>query len=164
MDRIASAALILALAFLLVTTLAFDLFSRQAIAAIITGALFGALLANHRTLIWTLFILACVAWLVVIFTPVALSGMFRPGTPVLDLFIGAGIITIFVVTIVRFGLLATIAALATHFILLRAPLTLQLSSWRAPIALWFLATIAVAGFGAVYLARCGKQSSKVLKF
>jgi len=71
MDRLASAALILAVALLLVTTLAFDLFSRQAIAAIIVGALFGALLANHRTLVWMVFALACVAWLVVIFTPVA---------------------------------------------------------------------------------------------
>jgi uncharacterized SAM-binding protein YcdF (DUF218 family) len=74
-DRIASAALILAVAFLLVTTLAFDLFSRQAIAAIVIGALVGALVgalaAQWRPLLWTLFALACAAWLVVIFTPVA---------------------------------------------------------------------------------------------
>jgi tRNA A-37 threonylcarbamoyl transferase component Bud32 len=100
------------------------------------------------------------AWLaavvgIIVFTPVALSGMFRPGTPVLDLIIGAGIITIFIVTIIRFGVLATMAALATHFILLRAPLTLQLSSWRAPIGLWFLGTIALVGFGSVYIARQG---------
>jgi len=92
---------------------------------------------------------------VAIFTPVALSGMFRPGTPVLDMIIGTGIITIFVLTIVRVGLLATMAALATHFILLRAPLTLELASWRAPLGLWFVGLIALAGFGAVYVARRG---------
>jgi len=94
---------------------------------------------------------------ILVFTPVALSGMFRPGTPVLDLIVGTGIITIFVVTIIRFGLLATIGALATHFILLRAPLTLDLSSWRGSIGLLFLGVVAAAGFGAVYIARQGKS-------
>jgi hypothetical protein len=50
-------------------------------------------------------------------------------------------------------LLATIAALATHFVLLRAPATLDVGSWRGPIGLWFLAVVAVAGFGAIYVAR-----------
>lgn len=71
MDRIASAAVVSAVALLLITTLAFGLFSRQAIAAIVAGAILGALLADHRTLVWTVFALACAAWLVVIFTPVA---------------------------------------------------------------------------------------------
>jgi hypothetical protein len=79
--------------------------------------------------------------------------MFSPGTPMLDLAIGFGIIAIFVSVIVRFGLLATIAALATHFILLRAPLTTELTSWRGPLALWYVGVVAVAGLGAAYIAR-----------
>jgi tRNA A-37 threonylcarbamoyl transferase component Bud32 len=86
------------------------------------------------------------------FTPVALSGMFNPGTPRLDLAIGAAIILIFVATIVRGGLLAAISALFTHFILLRAPVTTDLSSWRAPFGLWCVGTVLVLGFGACYIA------------
>jgi serine/threonine protein kinase len=93
---------------------------------------------------------------VVVFTPVAVNGMFPAGTPILDLTVGAALIVVFVLTIVRFGLLATIAALTTHFVLIRAPLTLNLSSWRGPTALWFLGTVALMGFGAVYIARYGK--------
>ena len=66
-----------------------------------------------------------------LFTPVAVNGMFIPGTPLLDLASAALIIAVFVAMIARVGLLATIAALATHFMLLRAPLTTDLSSWRA---------------------------------
>ena len=87
------------------------------------------------------------------FTPVAINGMFAPGTPRLDLAIGVLLITVFILTIVRYGLLAATAALTTHFVLLRAPLTLDLASWRAPIGFWFVAVVAVAGLGACYLAR-----------
>ncbi len=93
------------------------------------------------------------------FTPVAINGMFPPGTPVLDLLLGAAIITVFVLTIVRFGLLATMAALTTHFVLLRAPITLELSSWRAATGLWFVGTVALVGFGAVYIARHGRVAT-----
>jgi hypothetical protein len=89
------------------------------------------------------------------FTPVVIAGMFPPGTPVLDLVIGASICATFVITIARFGLLATMAALATHFVLLRAPLTTDVASWRGPIGLWFLGTVALLGLGACYLARAG---------
>jgi hypothetical protein len=61
--------------------------------------------------------------------------MFSPGTPILDLAIGCGIIGIFIGVILRWGLRATIAALFTHFLLLRAPLTTDISSWRATRAL-----------------------------
>jgi hypothetical protein len=59
---------------------------------------------------------------IVIYTPVALNGMYMPGTPLLDLTIGAIIISIVVVVIVRFGLLAAAATLAAHFVL-TAPIT-----------------------------------------
>jgi serine/threonine-protein kinase len=100
------------------------------------------------------------AWLtrataVVIFTPVAINGMFPPGTPVLDLALGVGLISVLVAVIVRSGLLATTAALTTHFILLRAPLTTDFSSWRASSAFWFVAVVAVAGFGGVHVTRSG---------
>jgi serine/threonine-protein kinase len=87
------------------------------------------------------------------FTPVAVSGMFNPGYPMLALAIGAAIIVIFVVVIVRVGLLGAIAALATHFILLRAPLTTDLSTWWGPIGVWSIAMVAAIGFGACYIAR-----------
>ena len=90
---------------------------------------------------------------ILVFTPVAVNGMFNPGYPVLALAIGAGIIVIFVWVIVRDGLLPAIVALATHFILLRAPLTMNLSEWWAPIGWWYLGTVAVVGFGACYVAR-----------
>jgi serine/threonine-protein kinase len=97
---------------------------------------------------------------IVCFTPVVISGMFPPGTPILDLILGAAICVIFIVTIVRFGLLATMTALATHFLLLRAPLTVDFSSWRGPYGLWFLATVAVLGLGGCYLARNGGMASR----
>jgi serine/threonine-protein kinase len=96
---------------------------------------------------------------IAVFTPVAIAGMFPDGTPILDLVIGALLITVFVLTIVRFGLLATVAALTTHFVLLRAPITLDLSTWRGPIGLWFVAVILTAGLGACYLARHGRVTA-----
>jgi serine/threonine-protein kinase len=92
---------------------------------------------------------------VVIYTPVVIDGMFPPGTPLLDLAIGAGIISILIGVILRFGLLATVAAMATHFVLLRAPLTTELSSWRGPAALWYIGVVAAAGLAACYIARTG---------
>jgi tRNA A-37 threonylcarbamoyl transferase component Bud32 len=98
------------------------------------------------------------AWLaapigVLIYTPVVIANMFPAGTPRLDLAIGAGIISILIGVIIRFGLLASIAALATHFILLRAPLTTDLSTWRGSLALWYLGFFVLVGFGAAYVAR-----------
>jgi hypothetical protein len=90
---------------------------------------------------------------VVCFTPVVVSGMFSETTPWLDTATGAGILVIFVLTIQRAGLLAAIAALFTHFVLLGAPITTDLSSWRAPLGFWYVGTIALVGFGACYLAR-----------
>jgi len=94
-----------------------------------------------------------VAAAILIFTPVALNGMFNPGYPTLALVIGAGIIAIFVWVIVRGGLLPAIVALGTHFILLRALLTVSLSEWWAPAGWWHLGAIALVGFGACYIAR-----------
>jgi serine/threonine-protein kinase len=94
---------------------------------------------------------------IAIFTPVAIDGMFPSGTPWLDLALGTSLITVFVLTTVRFGLLATMAALTTHFVLLRAPVTTDLSSWRGPLGLWFVGFVAVMGLGACYLARGGSR-------
>jgi serine/threonine protein kinase len=93
---------------------------------------------------------------IICFTPVAVNGMFNPGYPLLALALGAGIIVIFVVVIVRGGLLAAIVALTTHFILLRAPLTTNLSAWWAPIGLWYLVAIAALGLAACYVARSAR--------
>jgi tRNA A-37 threonylcarbamoyl transferase component Bud32 len=87
------------------------------------------------------------------FTPVAVSGMFNPGYPMLALALGAAMIAIFVGVIVRVGVLGAMAALATHFILLRAPLTADVSVWWAPLGVWYIASIAALGFGACYVAR-----------
>jgi hypothetical protein len=96
---------------------------------------------------------------VVCFTPVAINGMFPEGTPLLNVALGAALITVFVATIVRFGLLATVAALTTHFVLLRAPLTTDFASWRAPLGLWFSGTVAALGLAACYLAAARPAAS-----
>ena len=70
--------------------------------------------------------------------------------------IGAALIVILVVVIVRVGLLGAIAALATNFILLRAPLTTGLALWWAPIGVWYIGAIAALGFGACYIARSSR--------
>ena len=94
-----------------------------------------------------------VAAAIVCFTPVAVNGMFNPGYPMLALALGGGIIAIFVFAIVRGGLLPAMAALATHFILLRAPLSTNLWVWWAPAGWWYLGAVVVLGFGACYVAR-----------
>jgi protein kinase-like protein len=87
------------------------------------------------------------------YTPVAVQGMFMPGTPLLDLGVGLAIVVIFVAVIARAGVLPTISCLVTHFTLLRAPLTTEISSWRGPYALVFVGLslalgLAAAGVGA----------------
>jgi hypothetical protein len=106
-------------------------------------------------LIWLKKPVYAAAAAVICFTPVAINGMFPPGTPVLDVALGTLLIVVFVGTSVRYGLLATMAALTTHFVLLRAPLTTEFGSWRGPTSYWFLGVVAVAGLGACYLARTG---------
>jgi hypothetical protein len=89
----------------------------------------------------------------VIFVWVVISGMFPAGTPVLDVVIGLGIIVIWTGVILYGGLLATVAALSTHFVLLRVPLTTELSNWRGSLSITYLLIIGGIGLGAVYLAR-----------
>jgi hypothetical protein len=87
-----------------------------------------------------------------LFVWVVIEGMFPAGTPVLDVIVGLGIIGIWTGVILYAGLLSTIAALATHFMLLRAPLTFDLSSWRGTPSLAYLLVIGGAGLAAAYLA------------
>ena len=94
------------------------------------------------------------------FTPVVINGMFPGSTPWLDIAIGVGIITIFILTIVRAGLLSAIAALFTHFVLLRAPITTDFSSWHAPIGIWHVGVVLAAGLGACYYARNGDGETR----
>jgi tRNA A-37 threonylcarbamoyl transferase component Bud32 len=93
---------------------------------------------------------------ILLFTPVAINGMFSEGTPVLDLVIGLAVISVFVLTAMRVGLLATTAALTIHFLLLRAPITTDLSAWHAPAGLWLVGIVAAIGLGACYIARHGE--------
>jgi hypothetical protein len=88
----------------------------------------------------------------VIFVWVVIAGMFPSGTPVLDVIIGLGIIGIWTGVILHAGLLSTIAALATHFMLLRAPLTFELSNWRGTPSIAYLLVVGGAGIAAAYLA------------
>jgi tRNA A-37 threonylcarbamoyl transferase component Bud32 len=103
---------------------------------------------------------AWLAWLagIVIYVWVVIQGMFPPGTPILDFIIGSGIIAIYVGVILRWGLLATIAALFTHFMLLRAPLTTDLNSWRATAGLTFTFVLAGVGLLGAWLARHSSES------
>ena len=143
--------------------------SRFVLASII-GQITSAFLSSMLAVVGIVALLILVKnrWLagalgVVIYTPVVISGMFPQGTPRLDLALGAGIITVLIVVILRFGLLAAVAALATHFVLLRAPLTTDFSTWRGPIALWYLAVVAVAGLGACYVAHTGSRASQAMR-
>jgi hypothetical protein len=81
-----------------------------------------------------------------------INGMFSPGAPAIDLALGLIITTGFVVVIGWAGLLATIATLATHFVLLRAPLTTDLSLWWAPTGLVYIGAVLALGLGGCYLA------------
>jgi hypothetical protein len=85
--------------------------------------------------------------------------MFSPGTPILDLAMAGGIIVVFVLTIQYAGLLSAIVALFTHFVLLSAPITTDLSSWRAPLGLWDLAVVVGLGVGAAYYAAKAREVS-----
>jgi hypothetical protein len=93
---------------------------------------------------------------IICFTPVVINGMFPGSTPWLDIAIGASIITILLLVIVRAGLLSAIAALFTHFVLLRAPITTDFSSWHATSGLWHVGVVLAAGLGACYYARYGQ--------
>jgi len=95
------------------------------------------------------------AWLAgsAIFVWVVIQGMFPAGTPILDLVIGFGIIAIYIGVILRWGLLATIAALFTHFLLAAAPLTTDLNSWRATAGLTYTVVLASLGLLGAWLAR-----------
>ncbi|MEO5897479.1 MAG: serine/threonine-protein kinase [Vicinamibacterales bacterium] len=93
-----------------------------------------------------------------LFVWAVVSGMFSPGTPVLDFVMGLGIIVIFIGVILHAGLLPTIAALTTHFMLLRAPLTTDLSSWRATAGITYLVILAAIGLAAAYLARTAQAT------
>jgi hypothetical protein len=95
------------------------------------------------------------AWLaaVCLFVWPVIQGMFPPGTPSLDLAVGVLIIGVWIAVIIRFGLLATIAALATHFMLLRAPLTTQFGTWRATAGITYIVVTAGVGLLAAWLSR-----------
>ena len=83
---------------------------------------------------------------------VVLQGMFNPGWPALDLVCGLLITSAFVLTLERAGLLATIATLATHFLLLRAPLTTDLSGWRGNTTIVDAGAVLLLGLGGAYIA------------
>jgi serine/threonine-protein kinase len=87
-----------------------------------------------------------------IFVPVVIQGMFPAGTPGLDLAIGLGIILIWTAVILWGGLLSTVAALSVHFVLLRAPITAEFSSWRGGPGVTYLLLVAGAGLAAAWLA------------
>jgi serine/threonine-protein kinase len=98
---------------------------------------------------------AWAAWIaaVCVFVWPVIQGMFPAGTPLLDLAVGTWIIAVFVAVILRYGLLATIAALATHFMLLRAPLTTDFNGWRATAGITYLVVFAGIGVLAAWLSR-----------
>jgi hypothetical protein len=89
---------------------------------------------------------------IVCFAPVVINGMFTPGAPMLDLALGGVIVTLFVLVIGWVGLLATVATLLTHFLLLRAPLTTDFASWRGATSTVILLAIAVLGLGGAVVA------------
>ena len=89
---------------------------------------------------------------IVIYAGAVINGMFSPGSPAADLAVGAVITAMFVGVLGWAGLLTAIATLVTHFILLRAPLTMDFSSWRAPAGFVFLGTVLALGLAGCYLS------------
>jgi serine/threonine-protein kinase len=122
----------------------------------VSGAIFNGMLG---TVGWTSLLLLLKrrglahAAAIVCFTPVAVSGMFNLGYPMLALAIGAAMVAILMQVIVRTGLLAVIVALGVHFVLMPAPLTTNLSTWWGPTSLWYVGTVAVLAVVACYVAR-----------
>ncbi len=110
---------------------------------------------------------AWLAWIagVALFVWVVIQGMFSPGTPVLDLVAGCVIIGILIAVILRWGLLATIVALYTHFMLLRAPLTTDTNSWRFSTGFTFAVALAGLGLLGAWMARhsAGHANPKISK-
>jgi hypothetical protein len=102
-----------------------------------------------------------VAAAILCFVWVVLQGLFNPGWPALDLLCGLVITATFVITLDRVGLLATIATLATHFLLLRAPLTTDWSTWRASAGMANLGAVLLLGLSAAYLA--SRQHARVIR-
>ncbi len=98
----------------------------------------------------------------IVFTPVALNGMFILGTPLLDVVFAGLIILIFIGVIVRFGLLAAAATVAVHFITQNAPLTLNLSAWWATTGICVVLLIVAATLVAAALALDRLQPSRNL--
>ena len=60
----------------------------------------------------------------------------------------------------RAGLLSAVAALFTHFVLLRAPITTDFSSWHATTGLWHAGVVLALGLGACYYARNGEGRTR----
>jgi len=101
---------------------------------------------------------------IILYTPVATDGLFVSETPLLDTAIGFAIITVFVIVIARVGLLATVALLITHFVLLRAALTTDVSSWRFATGFVPLWTILACGFFAAAIAAGRLQTPATARF
>jgi hypothetical protein len=83
--------------------------------------------------------------------------MFSPGAPAADLVIGVIITAAFVGVLGWAGLLTAIATLTTHFVLLRTPLTTDLSSWRGTTTMVFVGAVLLLGLGACYVASRGAR-------
>jgi serine/threonine-protein kinase len=133
--------------------------SRYVISSIV-GTLGGAVTSSMLAVVGVVTLLmvlkrAWAAWIasVCVFVWPVIQGMFPAGTPLLDLGIGLLIIAVFTAVILRYGLLATIAALGTHFMLLRAPLTTQIDTWRATAGIMYLVVLAGMGVLAAWLSR-----------
>ena len=102
--------------------------------------------------IWLKNRLFAAAIAVLLYVGVVVNGMFSPGSPAADLVFGVIITGAFVGVLGWAGLLTAIATLATHFILMRAPLTAEFSSWRAPTAFVFLGAVLLLGLAGCYIA------------
>ena len=89
---------------------------------------------------------------VICYVWVVLAGMFVPGYPTLAFSLGLAITIGFVLIVGWTGLLATVAALTTHFLLLRAPLTMDVSSWRFTTTVVLLGAVVSLGLAGVAIA------------
>ena len=116
-----------------------------------------ALYILFRRRVWAAFVA------VILYTPVATNGLFITETPALDTAIGFAIIAVFMTIIARVGLLAAVALLITHFVLLRTAVTTDVSSWRFATGFVQTATIVACGLLAAAIA-AGRFQTRGARF
>jgi len=100
---------------------------------------------------------------VLLFTFAAAQGQFESSLPAVDLIFGLLLVVIVLGVILRFGLVAGVAAFVAHFTTIAAPLTLKTTSTYFGVSLTTMLVLAgIAAFG-YHLARAESPSDPLTR-